>query len=143
MARCTVDRNTSSLCTRSALDVQLDEMIPHALVQRANWSPRLKRSGDVEYGTKSTHLTTREPRMGTALIHFPAVFRTCSALVSSCCHRIVKHCREYQHPSGAQARKRNDLVAREVGQISLLLSCHSTYSVCEPMPIVRSSTTPV
>jgi hypothetical protein len=122
------------------------EMIPHALVQRANWSPRLRSDQvDVEYGTESTHLTTREPGMGTALIHFPAAFRTCSALVSSCCHRIVKHCREHQHPSGAQARKRNDLVARECSRLmgQNFLSCHSTYSVCDPMPIVRSSATPV
>ena len=92
------------------------------LVQRANWSPRLhkdKIGGDTE--TKpTTHLTTSEPGMGTALIHLPAVFRTCRASTSSCCHKIVKHCGGYQHSSEFRPfrPKGKNLVAASVPRLA-------------------------
>ena len=44
MARCKVDLNTSSVAY-TQLDIQDDAMMPNALVQRANWSPRLRVMG--------------------------------------------------------------------------------------------------
>ena len=67
-------------------------LIGHLLVHLANWSPRLQAVRAMAFQLQhSTHLTTRVPGMGTASTHFPLALRTCKALTSSCCQRIVKH----------------------------------------------------
>ena len=93
-ALCMVDLNTSSVDATDDISAVGGILWTHrhVLVHRASWSPRLMNPFIISTGGVTatvTYLTTSVPGMGTASIHSPSAFMTCSAGTVSC-QRIVK-----------------------------------------------------